>query len=239
MKNECSIIRDILPLYFENMVSGDTAAFVKEHLENCPECTAEFERMKLGKQVDEAATLQREKDANVITSVRKKIRKKKWIAIAITAACLLAIVIFLHYFPIYRIVEVGGTSYYNSSEIAKLAYIGSRSDRAEAQSILRQADAAFHDTRHTTTENEALYGVLSRYATPADCYENVAFVNYSLELWSAHLGNTEGFLWVYYSCEAIDYDGNVVCGSWNVPALWKVEKDDTGAWAVVQIREHP
>ena len=115
MKNECSIIRDILPLYFENMVSGDTAAFVKEHLENCPECAAEFERMKMGKQVDEAATLQREKDANVITSVRKKIRKKKWIAIAITAACLLAIVIFLHYFPIDRIVEVGGTSYYNSS----------------------------------------------------------------------------------------------------------------------------
>ena len=134
---------------------------------------------------------------------------------------------------------IGFGKLHNSSEIAKLAYIGSRSDRAEAQSILRQADAAFHDTRHTTTENEALYGVLSRYATAADCYENVAFVNYSLELWSAHLGNTEGFLWVYYSCEAIDYDGNVVCGSWNVPALWKVEKDDTGAWAVVQIREHP
>ena len=94
-------------------------------------------------------------------------------------------------------------------------------------------------TPQVSSENEELYGVLSRYATAADCFENVAFVNYSLELWSAHLGNTEGFLWVYYSCEAIDYDGNVVCGSWNVPALWKVEKDDTGAWAVVQIREHP
>ena len=36
MKNECSIIRDILPLYVENMVSEDTSEFVKEHLESCP-----------------------------------------------------------------------------------------------------------------------------------------------------------------------------------------------------------
>lgn len=36
MKNECSIIRDILPLYVENMVSEDTAEFVKGHLEAAP-----------------------------------------------------------------------------------------------------------------------------------------------------------------------------------------------------------
>ena len=30
MKRECSIVRDVLPLYFENMVSEDTAVFVKE-----------------------------------------------------------------------------------------------------------------------------------------------------------------------------------------------------------------
>ena len=34
MKKECSIIRDMLPLYFENMVSEDTAEFVKKHIEN-------------------------------------------------------------------------------------------------------------------------------------------------------------------------------------------------------------
>ena len=32
MKNECSIVRDVLPLYFENMVREETAAFVREHL---------------------------------------------------------------------------------------------------------------------------------------------------------------------------------------------------------------
>ena len=33
MKNECNIVRDILPLYVEDMVSEETAKFVKEHLE--------------------------------------------------------------------------------------------------------------------------------------------------------------------------------------------------------------
>ncbi|MBQ3501344.1 MAG: zf-HC2 domain-containing protein, partial [Oscillospiraceae bacterium] len=35
MRNECNIIRDILPLYAEKIVSEDTAAFVEEHLEHC------------------------------------------------------------------------------------------------------------------------------------------------------------------------------------------------------------
>lgn len=30
MKNECNIVRDILPLYLEDMVSEDTANFIKE-----------------------------------------------------------------------------------------------------------------------------------------------------------------------------------------------------------------
>lgn len=239
MKNECSFVRDVLPLYFENMVSEDTAAFVEEHLKTCSECAAELENMKSGKQIDEAAVSQRTNDANVITGLKKKIRKKEWIAVSIIVACILFAGALLHYFPVYRIAEVGGTSYFSSSEIAKLVFIGSASDRAEAQSILRQADAAFHDCNHTSTENEELYGLLSRYATAIDQYENVAFVNYSLELWSAHLDDVEGYLWVYYSCEAIDYDGDVVCGSWKIPALWKVEKNGSGEWVVVQIREHP
>jgi len=46
MKNECNIVRDLLPLYVEDMVSADTVAFVEEHLEKCAECRAELEDMK-------------------------------------------------------------------------------------------------------------------------------------------------------------------------------------------------
>ena len=239
MKNECSIVQDLLSLYFENMVSENTAAFVKEHLENCSECAAEFEAMKAGKKIDEITAQQRENDTTVIKNLKKKIRRRRWIAVSIIVACLLVSAILLHIFPVYRIAEAGGTSYFSSDEIAKLVYIGNGADRAEAQAILRQADAAFHDCTHTSAEKEELYGVLSRYATAIDRYDDVAFTNYSLELWSAHLGDTEGYLWVYYSLEAVDSYGRTVHGSYNIPALWKVEKNGAGVWVVVQIKEHP
>ena len=76
MKKECSIIRDMLPLYFENMVSEDTAEFVKKHIENCPDCAAELKAMKSGKEISETEPSKRESDAKVITAVKKKIAKK-------------------------------------------------------------------------------------------------------------------------------------------------------------------
>ena len=46
MRNKCNLIRDILPLYVEDMVSADTREFVSEHLEHCEECRAELEHMR-------------------------------------------------------------------------------------------------------------------------------------------------------------------------------------------------
>lgn len=40
MRNDCSIVRDILPLYIENMVSEETKAFVEEHLASCADWPA-------------------------------------------------------------------------------------------------------------------------------------------------------------------------------------------------------
>lgn len=47
MRNECNIIRDLLPLYVENMVSDDTASFVAEHMESCPACQKEFTELNI------------------------------------------------------------------------------------------------------------------------------------------------------------------------------------------------
>ena len=53
MNKECSIVRDLLPLYVEQMVSADTGEFVKEHLEGCRECRGEYEQMKQPRSLDE------------------------------------------------------------------------------------------------------------------------------------------------------------------------------------------
>ena len=48
VKTECSIVRDLLPLYVENMVSEETAQYIKEHLKGCDKCQKEFENTKEG-----------------------------------------------------------------------------------------------------------------------------------------------------------------------------------------------
>jgi len=48
VKTECSVVRDLLPLYVENMVSPETAQFVSDHLKGCSECRSELESLKEG-----------------------------------------------------------------------------------------------------------------------------------------------------------------------------------------------
>ena len=247
MKNECSVVRDILPLYLENMVSEETAESIKEHLENCPECAAEFEAMKSGKTVEKIGEeVQSDFEAEVLKSIkniRKKFRKKVLrvggIIAAILAAILIAGSVLLHLFPIYRIAEISLNDYYSKDQMKMALYIGSASDREEVISVLLLANKAFNDVRHTRAENEEAYGLLARYATPTDSYEEAAFNEHSLELWSAHLDENEGWIWVYYSSETFDHNGKSICGSWRIPSLWKVEKNEIGEWVVVEIREHP
>lgn len=247
MKNECSVVCDILPLYLENMVSEETAESIKEHLENCPDCAAEFEAMKSGKTVEKIGEeVQSDFEAEVLKSIkniRRKFRKKVLrvggIIAAIIAAILIAGSVLLHLFPIYRIAQISLNDYYSQDQMKMALYIGSASDREEVITVLLLANKAFNDVRHTRAENEEAYGLLARYATPTDSYEGAAFNEHSLELWSAHLDENEGWIWVYYSSETFDHNGKSICGSWRIPSLWKVEKNETGEWVVVEIREHP
>lgn len=89
MKDECSIVRDILPLYVEDMVSEDTAGFVKEHLRGCPECRAELKKLR------EPVTVQLEPDINAapLKRLKKTLLMKKMQTILCTVAVLLALLL--------------------------------------------------------------------------------------------------------------------------------------------------
>lgn len=246
MKNECSIVRDILPLYLENMVSDETETFVKEHLKDCPECTAELEALKAGSKIEKVSNEMRDSlEAEVMKcmkAARKKFRKKAYCIATVIAGIFIIVCVLLHFFPVYHMIDIGPMTmgnYYSGEQIAKAISIGSASDRREAQAVLRLADQAFHDVRHTSVENEEKYGLLARYATDTDSYGDTAFNEHSLELWSAHLGKDEGYIWVYYSSKTFNHDGSIAHGSRDIPSLWKVERNGSGEWVVVQIYEHP
>lgn len=177
------------------------------------------------------------KQHRLFLKIRNGIRRRILTAAAATAVGLVFILGLLYYFPVYHILQVQETVYYSADEIAMLAYIGSREDRAAAQTVLRQADAAFADCSHTWEENQELYGPLARYATSSD--RDAASATHSLELWSAHMDDEDGYLWVYYSSKALDEQGGTISENKNIPSLWRVEKDETGQWWVVSVKEHP
>ena len=87
MKNECSIVRDILTLYSENMVSSDTAEFVEAHLKSCAACRKEYE------QINDKPPMQETVGAVPLLKLRKKMQKKRIQTIALTAVFVAALLV--------------------------------------------------------------------------------------------------------------------------------------------------
>lgn len=87
MRNECNIIRDLLPLYAENMVSPDTANFVEEHFKSCEACRKEFEGIK------EPQPAQEISDAAPLLKLNRKMKLKRIQTIALTAVFVITLLV--------------------------------------------------------------------------------------------------------------------------------------------------
>ena len=93
MKNECNIVRDILPLYVEDIASEDTALFLQEHISVCSKCRAEYESMK---NPDVITSIQKEStplDAAPIKAIKKLLIIKRMQTIIFTAMIVMALLI--------------------------------------------------------------------------------------------------------------------------------------------------
>ena len=123
MKNECSIVCDLLPLYAEDMVSEDTAEFVKEHLGNCPTCRAELEKLRKPVQ-PVAAQHVPDIDAEPLKRLKKALLMEKVQAILCTAAVLLALMLSGLSFLTAGILRLfAGTGYGNSGSKRRSNYL--------------------------------------------------------------------------------------------------------------------
>lgn len=77
-ENKCNIIKDILPLYIDDVVSDDTKEMVDSHLKHCQECSKELEVMK------KEIYIPAEKETAVIKTFKKKFKQKKLIVSGIS-----------------------------------------------------------------------------------------------------------------------------------------------------------
>lgn len=89
MNLPCAVVRDLLPVYAENMVEAETAEYIKEHLAGCPACQKRLEGLaEENKPLETAAPLQ---------SIKKQLRIRRLRAAAL-AALAVFIVLLTYYF---------------------------------------------------------------------------------------------------------------------------------------------
>lgn len=89
MNLPCAVVRDLLPVYAENMVEAETAEYIKEHLAGCPDCRKKLEDLaEENRPLETAAPLQ---------SIKKQLRIRRLRAAAL-AALAVFIVLLTYYF---------------------------------------------------------------------------------------------------------------------------------------------
>lgn len=95
MKNECNIIRDILPLYAEGMASADTIAFVEEHLGRCSECREALENLQKPTKLEKAVPAMQDCSTAPLKAFKKKWNKRKRMMIAGTATATFLVIVLI------------------------------------------------------------------------------------------------------------------------------------------------
>lgn len=91
MKIPCSVVRDLLPLYAEEMTEEETRALVDEHLEECSECSKRLEEIRAAAAVPAENTAV--DTAKPLLALKKTINKRRRITAAIAALCVFILLV--------------------------------------------------------------------------------------------------------------------------------------------------
>lgn len=87
MKNECEIVRDLLPLYVESIANETSSDFVRHHIASCPSCRAELECLS------SAGVMNAQADTAPLKRIKKEIRTKKLKAVIAAAVFMFALLV--------------------------------------------------------------------------------------------------------------------------------------------------
>ena len=90
MKLPCAVVRDLLPLYAENLTEDETKKMVDEHLEDCPAC-----RQRLA-EID-TKTIAPVDSTKPLMAIKKEIRKRRWLS-AIVAMLLVFVAVYTFFY---------------------------------------------------------------------------------------------------------------------------------------------
>jgi len=98
MKNEkCSLIKDLLPSYIDELTSEETKKEIENHLKECPDCKKAYESMKGDipgeKEIESSEKYDEELIKKIGLNVKRKTDRSKTVFIIIIAAIILLFIL--------------------------------------------------------------------------------------------------------------------------------------------------
>ena len=94
MNNKCDIIKDLLPLYAENMCSGDSRQAVAEHIAECESCRNELNK------INTDVAIQADSDVSMFKRIKKRARIEKVVISIVSIVFVLSALWFAQFFLI-------------------------------------------------------------------------------------------------------------------------------------------
>ncbi len=159
--------------------------------------------------------------------------KKRIIRTIIIVLCVLLFIVFLKSALVYFVNYIPNKDYFGN-EYKQVIYPTSIPDYLIAKKVLKEADNALS----TITNNEIAekdFGELGYLCVTDD---EAVFEKHKLKFITANFSGDKGYIWVKYSTEAYDKDGEVTFGAWDILSRWEIEKKDN-KWVVTSTKEHP
>lgn len=101
MNISCNIIRDLLPLYAEDLASPDTRTLVEAHLCSCEECTSVLSSMR------KSPPIPAEGSAESLNKVKKTIRRRRILSVmaAVMTVITIASAVFTYMFTPFQLTK--------------------------------------------------------------------------------------------------------------------------------------
>lgn len=75
-KNECNVVRDLMPLVLDRVASDESRALVEEHMGSCGECRKQYEEMKADMPAETRAEYEAEQ-RDIVRTLKQMKRQKK------------------------------------------------------------------------------------------------------------------------------------------------------------------
>lgn len=100
----CNIVKDLMPLYIDGIVSAETEKEIQEHIEKCDCCQEEYRKLKQNIVLPISKDIQKE-DRKILKNFKYKLKMKK-IMISCISIFITTLVIFIGYMTYQNISTV-------------------------------------------------------------------------------------------------------------------------------------